>query len=142
MIGKMLTVLALAGAIAVAGAPQAQASAAAPGAASVSLQPGVTYRYNYFIFRADGIGFEHTGTLALRFTPGGIIGGYSGYNFDFPTIPVWGGRSGNTFWLDIGSLAMRPFHVEGTIGADGSLHAYGFGTGRSNAIYTFTAKLN
>ncbi len=109
--------------------------------ALVVLHPSLTYQYTYSLMRADGMGLEQIGNLALRFSSDGTITGSYGPDDDFPTFPVTGERTGDKFWIDMGSSTMYLLHVSGTIHADGSLHAYAFKTQRPNPIYAFTATL-
>jgi hypothetical protein len=110
--------------------------------APVMFQAGTFYNYQFTVERADGMGFPRTGTMRVRFSSDNIISGnYTYETIGIPNIPVTGGRTGNEFWMDLGSSTLSLLHVSGTIQPDGSLKGYAFSSRRSNPIYNFTAKL-
>lgn len=85
------------------------------------------------LYSASG---PYTGALDLRVSADGIVNGYyfpADYSSSF--VPVVGGKTGNSIWLDIGSAAIT--HVDGRI-ENGVIVGTAF-TG-NNTQYTFVAK--
>ena len=60
-----------------------------------------------------GLDAPWTGTLQLTFNPDGIIQGYYRPADNMAFIPVTGGRTGDSVWLDIGRTGK--LHVNGNL---------------------------
>ncbi len=86
-----------------------------------------------------GLGAPWTGTLQLTMNPDGIIQGYyrSGDNFG-ALIPVTGGRTGDSVWMDIGTMGR--LRVSGTL-RDGVITGTAIDA-RTNEPYGFTARIS
>ncbi len=122
-----LTTLALAASIGLALCTLPAAAAADTGLATAHYSTAMTQLY--------GSSGPYTGALDLRIDAEGIVDGYY-FPADFSAmyVPVVGGKTGNSIWLDIGSTAVT--HVNARIEA-GAIVGTAFTS--ANAQYTFVA---
>lgn len=109
--------------------------AAVPGGASAEQAASAAHYYTSMT-ELYGSTSPYSGALDLSVSPNGIVNGYY-FPADYSSmyVPVVGGKSGNTIWLDIGSSQIT--HIEGRV-ENGAIVGTAF-TG-ANAQYTFVAK--
>lgn len=128
---KIIQATALAAAICLAGTPAISQAVTAQSATPVQVTYRTTLRSQL------GLGAPWSGTLQLTINPDGIIQGYyhpAGDEIAF--IPVTGGRSGKSIWLDIGRNGR--LHVDGTM-KKGVIVGTAF-DGTTDQPYDFTAR--
>ena len=105
-------------------------------AAAVIVQASSVSHYSTSMTLLYGISGPYTGALDLTLNADGIVNGYyfpADYSVMF--VPVVGGKTGDSIWLDIGSTDIT--HV------DGRLHngvIVGTAFNNANSQYTFVAK--
>jgi len=105
-----------------------------------TIDPNVTYHYDYTIENVTGMGLPRSGSLDLRFDKSGIVSGYYNPGVGLSYIPVTGGLEGNSLWLDLGARTERLLHVNATLNSDGTIAGNAF-RDRSTAEYSFDATL-
>ena len=117
-------------------AASALVAISAPALAVTSNNAPSPRTYTTEISPIDSFGLPFTGELSLRFYSDGIIqGNYS--TLDGPSfVPVTGGRTGDSIWLEIGR--MGTFQVNGKL-SYGEIVGMAYRRG-SNRDYQFVAK--